>query len=223
MIIIIQCAGKKIPGAGSLQKPDGRKVKFVAHPEKAPANARYDYAHPDDKMTGTDHSWRDELLLYNNRHNNAPENNPLGLLPAWQLYANPTYALLKKHYGIEHLYILSAGWGLLRANFLTPGYDITFSRIKGKGHILRRESDSYNDLRILPADTDQPFVFFVSKAYAQLASELTKEVKGKRYLFYNSNHPPHAPGCDLLKYDTNMSTNWQYQCAKDFVCEKIKI
>ena len=50
-----------------------------------------------------------------------------GLLPAWQLYENPVYELLKNHCGLKRLYILSAGWGLITAGFLTPCYDITFT------------------------------------------------------------------------------------------------
>ena len=56
-----------------------------------------------------------------------PGDNRFGLLPAWRLYRNPTYGILAEHWGLDHLYILSAGWGLIPANFLTPNYDITFS------------------------------------------------------------------------------------------------
>jgi hypothetical protein len=34
---------------------------------------------------------------------------------------------LVEKFGIEKVFILSAGWGLIRADFLTPNYDITFS------------------------------------------------------------------------------------------------
>jgi hypothetical protein len=30
-------------------------------------------------------------------------------------------------FGLENVYVLSASWGLIRADFLTPYYDITFS------------------------------------------------------------------------------------------------
>ena len=47
MIVIMQCAGLKMPGAGQMRTAEGRRVKFVAHPDAAPP-AELVYAHPDD-------------------------------------------------------------------------------------------------------------------------------------------------------------------------------
>ncbi len=208
MIVVIQCAASKKPDAGYLQRRDGRKVLFVADPNEAPTNAPYDYARPDD-VSDTSASWRNELLCYNA----SPGNNPFGLLPAWQLYENRTYELLAERYGTDRLYILSAGWGLIAADFLTPTYDITFSA-QADRYKRRRQKDRYNDLRMLPANTVEPVVFFLSMDYVPLACDLTAEVKGPRYLFYNSKTPPEAPGCILKHYQTRTRTNWQYECAK---------
>ena len=54
-------------------------------------------------------------------YNSVPRDNPHGLLPAWRLYENPIYELLANHCGSEHFYILSAGWGLIRADFFDTG------------------------------------------------------------------------------------------------------
>jgi hypothetical protein len=70
-----------------------------------------------------------ELLL---RYNEAPGENPLGLLRAFKLYLNDIYRRLARHVGIENFLILSAGWGLIPASFLTPDYDITFKPKKGQ-------------------------------------------------------------------------------------------
>lgn len=218
MIIVIQCAGRKSPEAGCLRRRDRQPVTFVADPENAPSGTPYAYARPDD-IADTGNSWRTELL----RYNAAPGNNPLGLLPAWQLYENGTYELLAKRFGLDHLYILSAGWGMIAADFLTPRYDITFKRIKGQEYTRRLKSDRYDDLRMLPADTEEPVVFFVSKEYVRLACALTEGVKGPRYLFYNSKTVPDAPGCELKKYVTRTRTNWQYECAKAFMDGKINV
>ena len=43
------------------------------------------YARPDD-LSANGMSWRDVLLKYNEEN----RNNPLGLLPAYQLYENPS-------------------------------------------------------------------------------------------------------------------------------------
>jgi len=217
MIIVIQCAASKNPQAGHLKRGDGRDVLFVANPGNAPADGRYAYAHPDE-MADTGRPWREELR----RYNDAPGNNPLGLMPAWRLYGNATYGRLSERYGTDRLYILSAGWGLIGADFLTPGYDITFSN-QADLYKRRRKSDEYNDLMMLPTDGYEPVVFFVSKAYIPLACELTEGRAGPRHLFYNSAIPPDAPGCRLKRYETRTRTNWHYECANAFLDGKIEL
>ena len=181
MIVVIQCAASKKPDAGYLQRRDGRKVLFVADPQNAPVDTPYAYARPDD-IADTGRSWRDELL----RCNDAPGNNHLGLLPAWQLYENETYALMAERYGKDRLYILSAGWGLIAADFLTPKYDITFSA-QADGFKRRSKKDRYNDLRMLSVDTEEPVVFFVSKEYVRLACQLTKVVSQGVWIWYGKS------------------------------------
>lgn len=217
MIVIIQCAASKSLSAGQLQQRDGQNVYFVANPERAPIDTSCIYAHPD-SLADTGNSWRDELIKYNTE----PKNNPLGLLPAWELYENETYALLAERFGSEKLFILSAGWGLIAADFLTPSYDITFSA-QADSYKRRKKNDRFNDLCMLPADTDEPVVFFVSKGYIPLALALTKYIKSPRHLFYRSQIPPEAPGCVLSAYKTRTRTNWHYECAKSFLTGNIEI
>src|SRR5262245_52013351 len=121
MNVIVQCAAQKRPDAGFLRTKDGKKVLFVAKPAAAPFSSELIYARPDD-LSDTGGSWREMLLRYNRDH----DGNALRLLPAAQLYANPTYGQLVRQFGVEKTYILSAGWGLIKASFLTPNYDITF-------------------------------------------------------------------------------------------------
>ena len=210
MIVVIQCAAKKKPDAGHLRRRDGQKVLFVAEPDAAPAGT-HAYARPDD-ISDAGISWKAALFQYND----DPGNNPLGLLPAWQLYENPTYRLLADHCGLDKLYILSAGWGLIAANFLTPAYDITFSPSADK-YKRRRKKDRYDDLRMLPTATAEPVVFFGGKDYVNLFCALTGSVKAQRYLFYNSANAPDAPGCVLRRFHTTTRTNWHYECAKAFI------
>lgn len=49
----------------------------------------------------------EKLLSYNE----TPANNPLRLLPAYQLYKNAIYRALVARFGVENTYILSAGRG----------------------------------------------------------------------------------------------------------------
>ena len=222
MIVVIQCAGKKNPYASHLQKRDGRKVMkvmFVADPDAAPANATYAYARPDDTSdTGT--SWRTVLREYNA----DPGSNPHGLLPAWQLYENPVYEILKNHCGLKRLYILSAGWGLITAGFLTPCYDITFKATDDEHkYKRRRKEDRYDDFCMLPTETTEKIIFFGGKNYVSLFCALTAGVKGSRHLWYNSKNEPDAPGCVLHRFKTTTKTNWHYECAKAFVEGRIQL
>ena len=220
-IVVIQCAGRKQPNAGHLRNNEGHKVMFVAKPDDAPQGEPYAYAHPD----GTGEAgepWRQKLLRHNDAHQSNADDNPLGLLPAWQLYQNPAYELLYQECGPNDLYILSAGWGLIRADFLTPTYDITFQ--SGAEQYQRRyKRDPYDDFRMLPDDIAKPVVFFGGKDYVGLFCELTRRVQGPRFVFYNSNTAPKAPGCQTKKFNTNTRTNWHYAAARAYVEGHINI
>src|SRR5262249_38075900 len=86
VIVVIQCARSKQKNAGHLKTNDGRPVSFVAHPEFAPPAVSCVYARPDD-ASDAGGTWRDRLPAYNA----SPTNNPLGLLPAFELYENDIY------------------------------------------------------------------------------------------------------------------------------------
>ena len=109
---------------------------------------------PDD-LARDGRTWRSHLLDYNRR----AEGDSLGLLPAWQLYRPPVYSELAAAFGLENLFILSAGWGLLAADFLTPYYDITFTNQADRYKRRYAGRDRFADFRMLPDDRDQPVVF----------------------------------------------------------------
>jgi hypothetical protein len=211
MIVVIQCAGSKRKNAGRLKTKDGKPVSFVAHPEFAPPATSCVYARPDD-ASDAGGTWRDRLLAYNA----SPGNNPLGLLPAFELYENDIYRALVKRFGLGSTYILSAGWGLIDAAFLTPAYDITFSA-QADRVVRRRRQDAFSDLSLLPVETTEQVVCFASKEYVPLFAALTGSVRSERIVFYNSATPPSAPGCKLVRFETRARTNWQYECAAAFL------
>lgn len=211
MIVVIQCAARKPPDAGHLVTPQGKPVVFVAHPEIARKDGRHLYARPDDD-SGNGTSWRDVLLAYNR----TPNTNPLKLLPAFRLYENHVYGRLVSSLGLDKVYILSAGWGLIRADFLTPYYDITFSQ-SADNYKRRRKIDRYRDLCMLPNDNEEEILFFGGKDYVPLFCSLTSGVKGARKVFHSSAQPPEAPGCIPVKFETTTRTNWHYECARTFL------
>ena len=213
MIIVIQCASGKHPRAGHLRTSDGRNVVFVARPDAAHAGTCELHARPDD-VSDTGTTWRTVLQTYNEEYKRTPDANPLGLLPAWQLYRHPAYRMLAGHWGIDRLYILSAGWGLIRADFLTPGYDITFSN--AEPFKRRKPGDSFEDFA-LPDDVEDPITFFGGRAYIPLFCRLTANAPGRRTIFYAGKPPERdaAPGCTLRGYGKPF-TNWHYVCARDY-------
>lgn len=219
MIAVIQCASRKRSDAGHLRTGDGRKVLFVANPDAATVSDDYIHARPDD-VSDSGHTWRTALREYNS----VRVDNPHGILPAWQLYDQPIYRKLHEHFGPNRLYILSAGWGLISANFLTPMYDITFSSASNVDPYKRRyRREVYRDFSMLPTDVHDPIVFFGGKSYVPLFCKLTKNAGGPRYLFYNSKQVPQAPGCVPQRFVTRRRTNWHYECANAFVEGEIQV
>ncbi|MFC3723125.1 DUF6884 domain-containing protein [Neoaquamicrobium sediminum] len=152
------------------------------------------------------------------RYNADPQGDPLGLLPAISLYTHPTYRRLAEAIDPNRLFILSAGWGLLPASYLTPNYDITFSPM-AEPYKRRRRADRYQDFAILPDNVDEPMVFFGGKDYVQLFASLTRTHRGPRTVFYNSQLPPNASGCRLERFATTTRTNWHYECAGGWLAQ----
>ena len=221
-IIVIQCAAGKQSRAGCLHLCNEQEVLFVANPANAPQDGPYAHAHPDD-LADTGETWRKMLLRYNNLHKGVAGDNPFGAaarlaaltrtrsMPDWQKSTGRSASISCRLAG-----------GLIRAEFLTPDYDVTFSN-NAEPYKRRRKRDAYNDWRMLPDDTADPVVFFGGKSYIKLFCALTERVKGPRYVFFNSRNAPDAPGCHLRKFDTRTRTNWHYECARAFMDGRIGI
>jgi hypothetical protein len=116
---------------------------------------------------------------------------------------------------LENVFILSAGWGLISAGFLTPQYDITFSR-SAEAYKRRGKREHYSDLCMLPECADD-VVFLGGKDYLPLFCTLTNSVRGRKTVFFNSKCTPDAPGCRLERFGTVARTNWHYQCANALI------
>lgn len=215
MKIVIQCAAKKDPDAGCMRTPDGKRILFVAKPSQAPVTDDFAFARPDDPCDDGQ-SWR-EKLLSNNRQ---PERDELGLVPAYRLYANDTYRKLVERLGVDDVFILSAGWGLIPADFLTPHYDITFSP-GAQSYKHRTKCDWYQDFRMVPEDCVEPLVFFGGKDYLPLFCELTEHYKGRRIALYNSKLEPQANCVEFVRFHTTTRTNWHYEGVKAFLAGAI--
>ena len=160
--------------------PDGRQILFVAHPDLAPPDAGHAYARPDD-VSDNGQTWRARLLAYN-----SDQANPLNFLPAYRLYAHDAYRALVEKCGITQVFILSAGWGLIRASFLTPDYDITFSASAAKEPWKRRrQSKRYEDFAMMP-DDGVKILFLGGKDYLPVFCRLAANHGGGKTVLYNS-------------------------------------
>lgn len=171
MQVIIQCAGSKTISPsderGYFRTGSGKRVKFVGRPELAEPEQGVIFCRPDDPSDEPGMSWRHLLRRYV-----ETGTNPFGLKRACELYANKIYINLVDHFGPDNVFILSAGWGLISANFPTPAYDITFSSPrkdkktgKERREVRRSEEDEYQDFQDLPQDVSSPVMCFVTQTY----------------------------------------------------------
>ena len=214
VIGVIQCASKKHADAGCFVAEDDRKVLFVDDPDSAPHADNVRYARPDDLAPGG-RSYRDLLDEYNREQYT---DNPWGLLPAWRLYARNEYGVLVRALGPANVFILSAGWGLVAAEYLLPNYDITLSSQARGQHGYKRRSPKdrgYRDFSMLPQQTSSHVLFFGGKDYVPLFCRLTANVR-LRTVFFNSSVPPKGLTCGAEHYKTTTRTNWHYECVRAF-------
>jgi hypothetical protein len=217
MRIVIQCAGKKHPQAGSLQTADGRPVRFVSQPLKVEDCDDRTYARPDD-ISDDGRTWRERLLEYNA----SRTSNPLGLRPAYELYTPPEYRRLEGWAGTENLFILSAGWGLIPAGFLTPDYNITFNA-GADAAFRRRREHVFHDSCLLDLTSLEPLVFLGGKDYAPHFARLTNRYRGPRTILYNSAQEPAIEKLHLVRYETPRRTNWHYEAANALIDGKLRL
>jgi hypothetical protein len=214
--VVIQCSGTKNPRAGTFQE-SGRRVGFVAHPELVVGTGHTSYARPDDLINDAQQTWRDRLISYNRDGHNADE-----LLTAASLYSPPVYKALAEAVGMGNMYILSAGWGLVRSSYLLPDYDITFS-MQAKPWQRRRQSDAFSDFNHLAADGVVPqdvVYFFGGRDYLPLYYRLTRNIPARKVVYVAAASIPRESTYEYIEYGSK-GTNWHYRCASDFVGDRI--
>lgn len=224
MKVIIQCAASKQPDAGKLKTQSGEEVVFVANPKLCSSvPSGVSYVRPDD-------TWREMLTRYNEEGENRCK-----LYRAADLYAPRgfpnLYRELADAFGWENFFILSAAWGLIRADFLTPDYNITFStQSKKKNPEAWRDFKAtggwrdFNHLRDARIEQDEPVHFFGGKDYLLMFSTLVESLPGTKVIHYKSKEldpgQKRHPRFDYAKYDgPEKNRTWHYRAAKDFAAE----
>ena len=196
---------------------NGKKVLFVGEPENARPSSDWVFARPDDPSPygGT---WRDHLVL-----NNVNSLNRSGLLPAVELYKKDIYAKLVARFGQAKVYIMSAGWGLVRGDFPLPYYDITFAKMnknqsKEKNiYKFRQPKDIFHDFCHLSMKLSEQLIFFGSPVYLRHFVKLTSMYQGERVVFHGTVAPPRLAGCSWRPHKIRDRYQWPYECAEDFL------
>lgn len=216
MKAVIQCSASK---QGKLWVWQDRPVKFVAHPELCAGSDESLYCRPDDLIPGFDYSWRRKLDAYNRLGS-----NPNGLSKAGDLYKPREYRELVDALGWENTFILSAGWGLVQADFLLPSYDITFSSRadRYKRRTKHDRYDDYNHLAVAGIGRDEGIHFFGGNDYLPLYYDLTRHLPGRKVIHHKSKRIQRQEGYVYVKYTTTRSTNWHYSCVRDFIKGRVK-
>jgi hypothetical protein len=214
---VIICSSKKTPNYWTFE---GRQVRFVARPDRCPSLDSVLYCRPDDTIPSGSRTWRQDILAYNEHGT-----NPARLPRAADLYTHPIYSDLVRQYGWHDVFILSAGWGLIRADFLLPSYDITFSSQAG-GCNRRRKSDSYDDFNHLweygGLDPGETVYYCGSNDYLPLYYRLTRDLPARKVIYHKAQNPPRKEGYVYIQYITSQSTNWHYTCAREFIQGKLQ-
>lgn len=219
MRAVIQCAGSKFSRAGMLTNGAGTRVRFVADTKLCTPESNTIHARPDDHAQGGE-TWREVLDHYNESHR-LNGINPDDLLSAGNLYVPPIYRTLMRSNKVKGLYILSAGWGLVKASFLLPDYDITFSTSTNVARRCRRGSkdESWQDYNHLEGGS--PVHFFGGLDYLPLFYKLTAGlVADTEIVIHHKAEPPRKKGYRYEQFKGTVNTNWHYQAAKQWIGDK---
>lgn len=221
MKIVMPCAKSKYPIEGGdyirfMRDKYGKPVIFVDNPKQAPKSRNLRYVSPtcnyDDNMT-----FQDRLRSYNDEFM-SDGYNPFNLLPAYKLYAIPIYEALvrSEKYGKDGVYILAAPWGIVRADFLLPMYDLTFSEVEK--YKKRAQDDTYKnkDFCHLNNNSNETLSFIGINKYIKPFYRLTQKYSGKRVIYFNSEFPYNSyKDVEFVKCArVKKGRKWHYQCAR---------
>lgn len=210
-IFVIQGGSRKAPD-GYLRGNAGRRMVFVADPAKAPAVADARYARPDDARPDG-RTWRQYLVDYNSR-----EANPSNLYRAIDLYAHPVYAHLARQVPVERLYVLSAAWGLVRADFRLPSYEVSLSHSPQVPAYARRSGHAaWSDFSALEAGAGDEVIFIGGNSYIPLFDALTSQTPAQRLAYRSAGTGKGSQGLKFRRFDAKGRNNWYYDLAYQLV------
>ena len=196
------------------------KFKAVSNPEN------FEFL-PDDPKPNDNCTWRQWI-----------EGNQNNAIPAlgYNLYRpknpfNEVYLNLNEKFD-DRLFILSAGWGLVKANFRLPNYDITFSGNNPANlRVFQNLNPPFNDFNHLTYNhnvglnsENEDIVFIGSPDYIPLFIKLTQNLKCRKIIYWKRMKPKPIPielpipnNTFLYRfYNTAKNRNWHYELAQKY-------
>src|SRR5262249_16040670 len=138
------------------------------------------------------------------------------------------YRDLADAFGWDNVFVLSAGWGLIRASFWTPDYNITFSTQakKDRPWVWRNTNDrhrvwlDFTHLKDAQVSQDEPIHFFAGKNYRPLYYALMTTLPGKKIVHYKGNLE-RRDGFQYAEYEgPEKNRTWHYRAAKEFLAQR---
>jgi hypothetical protein len=199
---------------------NGLTINFVSHVDHA-VDRSVIQVHPDNLIPDDVITWRELISLQEAQKN---------LIPAHLLYRPSIYNDLYQNFGND-LFIFSAGWGIVRADYKLPKYDVSFSRRSNVPlYAKRRPGEVFNDFNQLVGINEGERIIFIGGGdYILPFCELTMNLPNEKVVIYkNVNAVNRLPYLNIdsftfLLYDTNLRTNWHYVFAKKLINEQIEI
>ncbi len=216
--VVLVCSSEKHNNTHISVNNQTIKFKAVSNP------GNFEFL-PDDPKPNDNCTWR--KWVEDNQNNAA--------IPAlaYNLYSprnpfNDAYVNLNNAFN-NRFYILSAGWGLVKANYRLPNYDITFSVDNPENlRVFQNPNPPYNDFNHLTNNhnevligRNEDIVFMGGRAYIEQFISLTENSINKKLIYYFGINPPAQvlpQGFSYRKYFHPDATNytWYYFLAQDY-------
>lgn len=227
MKVVIQCADDK-KSAETFTLND-YSVRFVATPDIGLSEAC-----PWDRIPSmAGQTWIDCARAYGNPSNwQIYQNAGIGisgngaLMQCGDLYAPPAYGNLLQAIGKENVYILSAGWGLIRANYGIPPYNVTFcnaNNVPENAKISPPKRANYLSFGDIVDGDDEIHLFITAKYFAYWELNfINNDRHADRIILHwrkGQSLPLSSPLEDqVVHHDCgNQRQNWHYTAVKQFL------
>lgn len=214
MKIVFPCASKKNKTPFIY---NSKEICFVSQP-KANTEKKI-FVTPDEAIMNENLTWRSIINKQENRND---------LTKAYELYKHEIYKMLYEKFK-NNLYIFSAGWGIVSAEFKLPDYDITFSSGKKIQECTKRKKeqhfDDFNHLN--GVDKNEKIIFIGLEKYLNSFLSLVAKLPNEIIIFHKNKNTLSLKGTSekikFKKFERGTNRKWHYLCAEELIKNKLDI